>query len=314
MSMKNLILALITLYYQNLAAGPMEEMRSRQEAHAALANLQCQTLGVPKDEGLIMDISCDLTCLGKEKKSIVVKEDFLPRKLGLKQGNGSSESNIIWASLGLTLKRWSDEICLGKANEVCGGYEKVAESNVALLSSGDWNLRKFPGCKESQRTLSPFDETSNSKRIEGVPLKILSKSFDGFSSIQNDEIDSTSPGSLKKVVSDVVKSISVSKGDCAHPIRANICYGDCVDLQVETSMVETLGTSQPLGEDVEKICGDHLHSYLKNKNYSPQLKKKFCEEFFWIVYTNQHGIGKSNKMTSTCAALRGDIDCSSLLD
>lgn len=310
----NILIFFFSFISYNLFAGPMEEMKIRQQTHAALMNLQCQSVDGLKDEGLVFDITCDLTCFGKDKKTLTITNDFLPRKLGLKQGNGSAENNIIWASLGLTLKRWSNEICLKKADEVCGGYDNIADSNVSLLASGEWKLEKLPGCKESKSTLSPFDESSKSKKIEGLPLKLLSDSFISPSSLlqENDPVAS-SRGIFSEIVSKIVKGIPSSQGNCSRPIEAQICYGDCIDLQVETNVVETLGTSQPLGQDVEKICGDHLYSYFQNKKLTPMMKKKYCEEFFWLVYTNHHGL-KSNRMTSTCAALRGDIDCSNLID
>lgn len=289
---------IVTLLSLSALASPLDEMNSRLETQKAVSGLSCDQT-VKSDAGLVIDISCDIKCGSNDPKVVTVKENFVPSELGLKPGNGSNGDNlIVWGSLGNTLKLWSESKCISEARRFCGQLSD-ADIKVSELSSGSWKLNRFPGCAETSSTISPFDESVNSKRIE-KKMPVI-KGLEGLSSFEN------LPLSLEKedeLIKAVKKAGAGQKETCKHKVTAKICFGDCIDLE-QKEMVETLGTKEPLGTDTVVMCADNLKKILSEKKVSRPIGQKLCEAFFWSHYT---------EMPVSCAALRGEVDCSSLFE
>lgn len=266
-------------------------MNSRLETQKAVTGLSCDQM-VKSDDGLVVNLSCSVSCQGETPKDIVVSSDFIPEDLGLTPGNGSNGDKLtIWGSLGTALKVWSQDQCLVEGKKICGDL-KAAVVKVTSLESGDWKLARFPGCQEKSITLSPFGDGINSKRIEKkTPLM---KGLGNFG---------TPP--KKGALSTLVKYLSAGVlTKCQRKISAKICFGDCIDL-TSKDIVETLGTSEPLGTDEVEMCADELYEHFSRQQLSKAVKQNFCEMFFWNNY---------KEMPMSCAAVRGDVRCDSLID
>lgn len=284
----------ILMTCSHLAFGsPLAEMEIRQETHKLTSNLDCSD-GKKSDLGLLTTISCQISCFNKALKTYSVEESFIPESLGLEPGNGSNnQGTIIWGSLNNALRGWSNEKCLEKAQSVCGKDSNIQEVGLDSLTSGEWSIKKFPGCHEKEITISPFDDSVKSQRIESVMKKIVG--FDAFPPQQT--LNSIS-------LLNEARKLSSKSEKCLKPIKADVCYGDCIDLS-KTYTLETLGTPEPLGRDAREICGDSLSEFMTKKNLSRSMKKLICEDYFWDSM-------KDNGLARTCAALRGEVDCSKI--
>lgn len=289
------------LLIQLALSAPLDEMKQRQATHEATTGLDCSA-NKQSDQGLLTTLTCQISCQGQETKPYTMDESFLPESLGLKPGNGSNaEDTIIWGSLSITLKSWSNEKCLEKALAICGGESKIHEVALDTLSSGEWKIERFPGCHETESTISPFDDSVKSKRIEGTMKKIVEFSIPGTKKL--DPYVSEFKLSSSSLLDDARK-LSSESTKCERIIKAEICFGDCIDLS-KSYTLETLGTPEPLGKESMEICGDKLSEYIKAKNLSTSVKKTLCEDFFWNSI-------KDRGMIGSCAALRGEVDCSRL--
>ena len=173
---------------------------------------------------------------------------------------------------------------------VCLAADVVPFSNVvsdkkcrAIL------MDKFPGCNETSLTVSPFDNKTGSSRISNragllTPLKV------------SETIDFNDKGLKINLVP------GTAIADCKKPIKAKLCFGDCIDLS-KTDIGETLSTPDPLGSDKMEICGDELDSKLKNLKLSTSVRRELCEAFFWKSFMKKGGLYMS------CAAVRGETSC-----
>lgn len=294
---------LFTLFFsiQLAQSSPMDEMKQRQATHEATTGLDCNA-NKQSDLGLLTTITCQISCQGKELKSYSIDESFLPQSLGLEPGNGSKgEGDIMWGSLSITLRSWSNEKCLEKAQSVCGGESKIEEANFDSLSSGEWKIKRFPGCHEKEITISPFDESVKSKRVEGAMKKVMDFAFPTTKVVEPflTQIES----STIKLLTDA-RQLNSKSEKCDKPIKGEICFGDCIDLS-KSYTLETLGTPEPLGRDNVEVCGDQLSEFMKAKKLSASVKKTLCEDYFWNSIKDQG-------MIRSCVALRGEVDCSNI--
>lgn len=280
----------------------MAQMRERVSTHQALSGLDCNS-EKQSDEGLMTNLTCEISCSGSAIKRYTLNESFLPESLGLQPGNGSNGTDTtLWGSLTVTLKSWSQEKCLEKAHEVCGDYSKISESNLENLASGEWKIKRFPGCHEKEATISPFDDSVKSNRVGGMMKKVAE-----FALPKMGEFDSFSPKATYQHI-DLIRSsrkLDYKSEKCAKPILGDVCFGDCIDMS-KSYTVETLGTPEPLGRDKLEVCGDKLSEFMKDQKLSPSVKKTLCEDFFWNSIKIRDGV------ISTCAAMRGEVDCSKL--
>lgn len=275
----------------------MDQMNQRLDSYGETLPLQCAPgETILPDDGLFMDVVCSITCKGQNPRIERSRGAFIPKDLGLSPGNGSTDQNTLWSSVGVALKSWSEDVCLEKATEACKSLEEVHELELTELESGEWKLQHFPGCKEKKAIRSPFDNTSGSKRMLPMTSNLL--------------------GNMSKPLSETkfhLKGLKLSipfadleKKDCAKKIKAHICYGDCIDMTQKDAIVETLGTPEPLGAETVEICADELAQGLSHQKISQSVKQKICENYFWKSYIN------SNSFVKSCAALRGEVNCEGL--
>ena len=301
--MKCLLFLLVSLSFC-AGAKPLEVMNTKlaqyKETNAKLC-LPGETGSL--DDGLFIDVTCSFNCKGGAQKIERVKGSFIPKELGLYPGNGSSNQNTIWSAVGISIRVWSQEICLSKAADGCHGIKLVEGVDVTELESGKWNLKKFPGCHEQTITLSPFDESSGSSRMNSLSSSLLS-------SLSTPEKFSEKPDQfhvrLKGLSVDIPFAEFNSKSPCQKKIKAKLCFGDCIDLKSEKYQ-ETLGTSDPLGKEEVEVCGDQFFSKVAGQNLSDAVKKQLCEDYFW----NSLILNGKNLMAS-CAAIRGEVSCEGL--
>lgn len=291
---------LLTLISMNVWASPLAQMKNRLgDYNQVMAPDHCAaaTSGEgysSSDYGLLASVECEFVCKGGKAKRQRSAGSFIPKTYGLYPGDGSNENNTLWRSVAVTMKVWSEEICLQEASDNCQGIEKVETSSVAEIESGDWKLTHSLGCDEKVATLSPFDNTVNSKRVPAPfaqQLDVINRAH------TLDVYEQTFKLAEKK-----------NEGECKHKMEANLCFGDCVHEVTSTSWKETLATPEPLGRSKETWCMDGIVPLLKNqKNLTLQIKVKICEAYFWSNMMHSHGPGTS------CAAVRGDHQCEKLI-
>lgn len=270
-------------------ASPLVQMNQRikvyQESGAGICEGGDQ---VSLDEGLFLDVSCEFNCLNKSKQSERFRGAFIPRQLGLFPGNGSNKENILWSAVGITMKTWSESICLEKAAAGCMGLNKVESSEITEVESGEWRIKSFPGCHDKTVTLSPFNNSIASKRV-GQLGQHVSVEKAGFNIKVPLAVFSKTPGK-----------------ECKKPIKASLCFGDCIDLNGKGSdqYLETLGTQDPLGKEQFVVCGDALANKLAPLNLHSSIRKKLCESYFWDSF-----LSNDSHLIKSCAALRGEVNC-----
>jgi hypothetical protein len=294
-------LGLLTLFFSlSLEASPMSQMNGRlgnynqvmgpDHCAAAVSGVGYNS----SDYGLMTSVECEITCQGQSSKRIRAAGSFIPSSYGLYPGDGSSENNTLWRSLAVTMKVWSEEVCLGEAADLCKGLQKVTDSSVMEIESGEWKMNHTLGCDEKAVTLSPFDNTVNSKRLPAPlaeQLNIVNQSH------SLPVFDQTFKLAEKK-----------NEGECQHKMEDNLCFGDCVHEMENKEWKETLATPSPLGRAKETWCMDGIVATLKTQQkLSLQVKVKICEAYFWSSMMHSHGPGTS------CAAVRGEHQCEKLI-
>lgn len=291
---------LILLISSNLLASPLDEMNKNLDVYKESTLLTCEESGSGgTDQGIFVDVSCRFSCTNQSPKMERVKSGFIPSKLGLEPGNGSTSKNIIWKAVGITLRNWSQKICIDKSSEACKGISNVDQSEVATLESGKWKISQFPSCSDKHLTVSPFDNDSGSIRMD-------QSSFSVLKGIKTDSFETESPSYQFEVAGLSLKLPLTDKPKigCKHKIIGELCYGDCTDLNGKSNN-EAIGTNEPLGTETAEICGDELAAQLKDKKLSPIVKQQVCEDFFWQSYSR--GLN-----ASICSAVRGVVDCKNL--
>ena len=289
--MKTTILILSFISFAHASA--LKQMDQRLKVYAE-SKVICESGNESlSDEGLFIDVSCDFKCRNDVPRVERVKGTFLPKKLGLFPGNGSSDQSIMWSALGVSLKIWSQNICLEKAAIGCKNAQNIESYGMKELQSGAWKINKFPGCKEKSILVSPFDNRAGSVRVPNISAAIsmpeTSKTIDFENSGLKFSLQS-----------------GKSMPECKNKIKAKLCFGDCVDLSTSDKEIsETLGTPDPLGSDDMEICGDELATKLQDLKLSISVRREICEAYFWQSFMKMDNTYKS------CAAIRGETTCES---
>jgi hypothetical protein len=249
------------------------------------------------DYGIMTNVNCAITCRSGAKSSQLVPASFIPSSYGLTPGDGSNQQNTLWRSVGVTIKVWSEEVCLQLGSETCKGLDNVADSVVKKISSGDWSIDHAPGCDEKVPMLSPFDNTVKSNKIPAPLIKQLeigniSQSIKVFDQIHQAAI--------------VVRPSKI----CKHRMNTSLCFGDCVhEITKGGDWKETLASPEPLAREKSSWCMDGFVEIIKkNKKLSKSVQVKACEAFLWsnMMHANDSG--------SSCAALRGNHECLKLVN
>ena len=297
-------------------SSPMDQMGQRVKVYGETRPMNCEEDSLPQDQGLFIDVSCNLKCLGKDSQIERVRSPFIPRQLGLQPGNGSNNSMILWGGLNVSLKMWSDKICLEKASLACKDDTKIESFEVSELQSGGWKVKRLPGCQEKEITLSPFYDDVKADLVPALAGFLKQDSIKQTPAFLSSPItmEESSNNSFEiKINKNVIRlphASDVSKDQkCDRIISANVCFGDCIDMSESVKdIVETLGTPEPLGRETVKICGDALYKNLSTSGLTPGMKKSICESYFWSSLLNEGGLS-----FKTCAATRGDVDCQSFI-
>lgn len=283
---------LFILIFSSMAhASPMQQMDQRIKTYNE-AGILCEPGNTQhSDDGLFIDVSCDFQCKDLVPKVERVKGTFIPKNLELFPGNGSNEENTLWSALGVSLKTWSQKICLEKAVEGCKSAQEVETFGIKEIQSGAWTMSKFPGCHEKSITVSPFDNRAGSLRVPSIAGLITAPEISETIDFNDKGLKiNLTPGKFEK--------------DCKKPIKAKLCFGDCIDLNSkEAEISETLSTSDPLGSDDLEYCGDDLDTKLQNLKLSASVRRELCESFFWQSFM------KMGNMYKSCAAIRGETTC-----
>lgn len=297
--MKKIIALGIFISLSVIAKAPLEQMNSRLEDYKQIMEpSHCVDAATnnytSSDYGLLAEVECEITCKGKSPQRQHVASSFIPSSYGLTPGNGSSDTNTVWRSLTVTMKVWSEEKCMEEASVICKGLSSIEDSNVIGMRSGDWKNNKNLGCEEIAVTLSPFDNSVDSKKLPAPFMEQFAESG----------------GHSLPIYSSVFRaSAAKPQSECKNKMQADLCFGDCIhDLGPGTGWKETLATPGPLGRSKESWCMDGFVSLIKNQSgLSQKVQTKLCEAFFWSNVLQTDGLA------SSCAAIRGTVECESLI-
>lgn len=284
-----------------LHARPLEIMNQRLKAYKDSASLECgDPLFRKSSHALKMGIECSYKCLNSSPETRLLKEVFSPESIGLSPGNGSGSDKIIWSSLNIGLKTWAEKHCFDVAIQSCKELSSVEDVSIKKVSSGTWSIKSFPKCNEQSVVVSPFDDKAGAEQFYSVTGNLVK-------GIHQEEVSLPAFTFKAPGIEMTLPINDDEEKKCEKKIVGNICFGDCIDMNSKgASLTETLATPEPLGKETISICADELYARLKNEKISPSSKKVICENYFWTT------IMKGKISVKSCAAVRGDVDCSNL--
>ena len=288
------------LISSSVFSSPLQKMNQRIKVYQESEAVLCEgTESATKDDGLFLDVSCEFQCHNKPKQSERIRGAFIPKQLGLYPGKGSNNENILWSAVGVTMKTWSLKKCLEKAADGCSGLAMVETSDIKEVESGKWSIKSFPGCSEKGLTISPFNNSVASNRLNQIGSHLSENNLHG-----NKTDFGISLNGFK--VQAPLANTKKSNSSCKKTIRAHLCFGDCIDLDAKdgAEMIETLGTQNPLGREDYEICGDDLAAKLEKLSLRPAIRKTLCETYFWDSL-----LKNDTNLIKSCAALRGEVNC-----
>jgi hypothetical protein len=248
-------------------------------------------------------VECEFQCPKKKTQIKNVKQKFEPLKLGLFEGDGTSNDKILWRSLGTTLEVWSKQICLKEAKASCRDIE---DFKVKKISSGNWSVSGSYSCQRKDTIYSPFDEQFQLEHV-GAPNYFDFRKHDlNFSGISKNEV----PSSLSQFLPESLKSQEAQKyvleenaGDCKKRANVYTCFGDCVFQKDKKSpWNETLATNEYYGDYKVDVCLDEF-AHLFHKKISNAESDLLCHQLIWEIFR------RSNAMGTSCAAFRYDYQC-----
>jgi hypothetical protein len=243
-------------------------------------------------EAFRVQVSCELKC---QNQNFVYAQGpsaiFDPKS---EYADEEANGNLV-PHLSFRLQLLGDQSCLTLASSTCGSAEKIERVEAKKLVSGSWEAALPLDCKKSRGyVLSPYDvQFKNS-------LDLVSTAH---APSWSDDPDRAFRGPRNA-------QLSPSYPSCVHPIRAHVCYGDCMsnDAQARAKSSadwpETLMTPTYEGEDNVSVCGDEL--FLKfSTNPAPQAVRVLaCRKFFYEKMAQQESDATS------CSAYRADLpDC-----
>lgn len=283
----------------------MEIMNQRLKTYKDSASVECgDPIFRPSSHALKMAIDCSYKCTNTSPETVQLASVFSPEEMGLYPGNGSRSDKIIWSSLNIGLKTWSEKQCLDAAIKGCKKLSEIEDISLSQISSGEWKIQAFPKCNEKSVTISPFDSRAGAEQYYSITGKLVKNihSLSGSADISSDYAFKVSGFEMSLPINDDENK------KCEKKIVGNICYGDCIDMNAKgDTLTETLATPEPLGRDTLSICADELYTRLKNEKISASSKQLICENYFW---TN---VMKGKITVNSCAAVRGDVDCSGIM-
>lgn len=250
-------------------------------------------------ESFIAKVNCDISCSDGRKTTVIIDKSFVPSKLSLSPGDGSSSTTTLWRSLGITLNVFKKQVCFDEANSYCQN-SVINSFTTNSIESGDWKLDQDITCKTKSVIRSPFDAkfklNSNNKPAfepSSFPFAPLSINY--------------STNDLKEFLNSKVEALSMQnlKG-CKKILKVDSCFGDCVyeSDSSKNTWIETIATPLPYGEDTQYLCLDKFVEKIKHPSKSVSLFK--CEKLIWEYIRSAEDIGES------CAAIRYNSNCANL--
>lgn len=298
-------LFLLTFVPFFLHARPMEIMNQRLNAYKDLNSVECGDPNFRKSShALKMGLECTYKCINNSPATTQLSAVFSPEEIGLNPGNGSQSDKIIWSSLNVGLKTWSEKQCLDAAIQGCKSLSSIEDVSLSQISSGEWKIKAFPKCNEKSVTISPFDSKARAEQFYSIAGNLVRRihSFEGPHETSSDYTFKVPGLEMSLPIND-----DESK-KCERKIIGNICYGDCIDMNSKgDTLTETLATPEPLGRETLSICADEIYARLKNEKISASSKQLICENYYWTT------VMKGRVSVKTCAAVRGDVDCSQVI-
>lgn len=299
--MKIIILALFSLKTMSIELGkPQMLVQMLKFKQQRLSQVKCHEPStilekeIRNRESFDATVECEIKCRDEQKQRITVEKEFKAKDYSLSPGDGSAPNFTVWRSLGITLNIFKKQVCLDKAKAKC---KEIESFNVTSISSGDWSLSEDITCKTKSIIKSPFDPGHKLKQKEAVKTSatniipnLWQLNSRPLELSQNSELDTNHAQVL-----DI--------NNCKNKVKVSSCFGDCIfeDISKKHDFVETLSTSNPLGEDYYELCIDK--EFEKMKHSSKSVSKFRCEKFVWDTVTRLRLSGES------CAALRYNTNC-----
>lgn len=241
-------------------------------------------------ESFNTNIECQYECKGV-KSVYTVDKVFSSLEHGLYEGDGSSPEKIIWRSLGHTLNLWGKETCLNEIQKKCQDIEKL---ELTKISSGNWKIKGDYSCQNNKLIISPFSKNINIDANKTSNLINMTQARE--SDIYKFNIQSHIKNNFKNLI------YHSKPKNCQYISKVKTCFGDCVFLNKDKEIIETLMTNEPLGDYVVYLCLDNYKNQFINLETKVE-KDILCQRFIWDV------VMQAKLMGTSCAAFRYDFTC-----
>ena len=233
-------------------------------------------------------IECKYQCKNDQRvQTVEISRYFDPQEQGLKPGDGYvTDSRILLSSFSTVFFNWTTKACIEEAIQKCGSIEKINTADFNKVTSGNWSLTEKPSCKNDRVIYSPYDEQ----------YKL-----------------NTSKESKKTEIKSVLTIPQAEESKfCRFPIKGKVCFGDCILFDENNENIKRkrplilMDKESPGNSDYE-VCGDSLLKSFKSQSMSASVADSICQNF----YTNS--LVKMKAEGTTCAAFRGQANCSSFI-
>ena len=274
-------------------------------APVALADDFCAPEGsVVSDEGFArgtgfeVALNCDYQCTGKTAAHLDATASFMPEEQGLIEGDGGilpQRGQFMYGSLTARLSAWSREICLARAEALCGGIGSVVDARVAREKIGNQSFTVPFGCASRDQTvLNPFAKGSAGKPAHCSEMS-LGNSLSAVASVPD------------RAVANRIAQSAGSRSEpgigCRHSVAVTVCYGDCMldDGSLPICPAKPMGVAEK-----DSFCVDALETEIQKselRQASEAVLTAACESYFSRLAAHRRFQG------SSCNAFRGDPEC-----
>lgn len=250
-----------------------------------------------------MTLRCEVRCQGSNTQSFLTSANFSPVAEDLTPRNGGFLSPMT-----LAIQSVAARSCLKRAVEACGSLRSVADFRATGAESGAWSALLPIGCEaEKGNVVSPYDKSFREKLMPRGPDPVDGNAATRPIALRVPELVSTGRFTRDPVPGHLPGSLV----ECKSPIRAGICFGDCMTDLPGKEWAVLLASNTPSVITDFSICGDEFLEELRQNpdvaKASLPVREHFCREYFWrSVRKHDRGTGPTS-----CSALRGEVDCAS---
>jgi hypothetical protein len=161
------------------------------------------------------------------------------------------------------------------------------------VRSGRFSLAAAPACPSGAEIPSPY-----ASQLEGW----LDRNGDVQAYQAHEVMSLRDELSLASVLS----SLGGTPGECAFPIEATVCAGDCISTEPLALYDQALAAPNGFAQ-AQVLCADDFAATPPSGVRSPALLEQACQEFLW------RRLIASERLKATCAAFRFRASCAGVV-